>query len=157
MTSAAPRLALLCLLLPLAGCAIGRQKEGRVIDPQAVARIQPGTTSKQDVLDAFGPPTYQSRVGAGVSGQDGSPLAGALGQGTAQSSVTITWDGAVEDIYTYEYREHNETFFSLLLYTYWGQTTLSDTLMVVFDKQEKVRYAAFTKQTDAEYEPPEAE
>lgn len=159
MTSLRPVLACLavCLTPLLGGCAIGRQREGRVIDPLAVGRITPGQTTKQQVLDAFGPPTRQSRVGAGSSGQDGSPWAGSLGQGTAQSSVTITWDGVVEDIYTYEYSEHNENFLSLLLYTWWSQTTLADTLMVVFDPQEVVKYVAFTKQTDAEYEPPEPE
>lgn len=145
------------LLLSLGGCAVGRQKEGRLIDPLAVARIAPGKTTKQEILDLFGPPTRQSRVGAGSSGQEGSPWAGSLGQGGGQNSVTITWDGVVEDIYTYEYRELNENFLSMLLYTYWSQTSLSDTLMVVFDPQEVVKYVAFTKQTDAEYEPPEPE
>ncbi len=47
----------LATLVLLAGCVTGTQREGRVIDPGDVARIAVGETTRQEILERFGPPT----------------------------------------------------------------------------------------------------
>jgi len=131
-------LATLALAL-LGGCAVGYQRHGRVIDVRDVARLEPGVSTKQDVLDLFGPPSNLSRT-------DGlAPAAALEGAGTEAAPRT-------EDYYRYEYLENDETFFTLLLYTYWSRATLADSLLVIFDDEEVVKYVAFARQTEAEPE-----
>lgn len=121
----------------LQGCAVGYQTQGRIIDVRDVAQLRVGTSSKQDVLDLFGPPTQLSRaVGIDEAGMFES------------DEPTWIYD-TKEDVYRYEYIEHTERFFSILLYTYWSRDTLADTLMVVFDDQERIKHVAFSKETDA--------
>lgn len=141
------RAAALLPLALLAGCAIGFMETGRVIDAAKVADVKVGTSTKQDVLDLFGPPTSMARV-HGITRFDAPPPASGA-----------EWLAAhQEDAYTYEYKQERERFFTLLLYTYWGRVSLSDTLLVIFDTEGKVKYLAFAKQTDAEPEPaPESE
>lgn len=131
------------VLVFLPGCAIGLVETGRVIDVRKVAGVKVGTTSKQEVLDLFGPPTALSRV-------QGTTRFEALPEGGQPQPVTRALP---EDVYTWEYREDHEKFFTLLLYTYWGRVTLTDSLLVIFDEKEQVKYLAFARQTDAE--PPE--
>ena len=131
------RALLLTLALGLSGCAYGFQQQGRIIDARDVAQLRVGESSKQDVLDLFGAPTQLSRaVGIDESGLFES------------DEPTWIYD-TKEDVYRYEYIEHTEWFFSILLYTYWARESLADTLMVIFDEQEKVKYLAFSKETDA--------
>ncbi len=132
----------LALAIVAAGCVTGTQREGRVIDPAKVARIKVGQTTKQEVLDLLGPP---------------APFAAVLGAegAAAGAGATPALRARDEDVYTYEYREENERFFSVvLLYTSVTRVRLADTLMVVFDAKDVVKYVAFAKQTDAEPEPP---
>jgi outer membrane protein assembly factor BamE (lipoprotein component of BamABCDE complex) len=127
----------------LSGCVMGSQKEGRVIDAALVLKLKPGATTKQEVLDLFGPPTVTTRALAGQG------LAATLGAARPAGPEQL----AAEDIYTYEYKEDNERFFTaILLYTWFQRVKLVDTLMVVFGPQDVVKYVAYTKQTEAELE-----
>lgn len=129
-------LATLISTLFLSACAIGNQHFGRSIDVADVARIEIGESTKQDILDLFGPPTYYSRP------------AGMEPSGTASRSdgqIELARDG--EDIFTYEYREDGERFFTVLLFTRFSRTAIADTLMVFFDSEDLVRYVAFAKQS----------
>lgn len=129
--------ALLLAVGLLQGCAVGYQTQGRIIDARDVAKLQIGHSTKQDVLDLFGPPTQLSRaVGIDEAGMFES------------DEPTWIYD-TKEDVYRYEYIEHNETFFSVIVYSYWDRETLADTLLVVFDDQELVKHVAFSKETDA--------
>jgi outer membrane protein assembly factor BamE (lipoprotein component of BamABCDE complex) len=134
------RAALLTLLFALPGCAVGYQTQGRIIDARDVAQLSVGESSKQDVLDLFGPPTQLSRA------------VGIDEAGLFQSDEPTWIYDTKEDVYRYEYVEHTEHFFSLLVYTYWDRTSLADTLMVIFDDKEVVKHVAFSKETDAEPE-----
>ena len=142
----APALALAALLLG-PGCALGVQRFGQVIDARQIGQIKIGKSTKQDVLDLFGPPTSFNRVGAfmgfGVSGPDGE------GGGKP-------WGWPADDVFTYEYREENETFMTFLLFTWFGRDVIYDRLMVFFDPGDVVKYVAFGKQTDAEFEATES-
>ena len=121
----------------LQGCAVGYQTQGRIIDARAVALVEIGRSTKQDVLNLFGPPTQLSRaVGVDEAGLFES------------DEPTWIYD-TKEDVYRYEYIEHNETFFSIILYSYWDRESLADTLLVIFDEQEVVKHVAFSKETDA--------
>lgn len=118
------------------GCVTGTQVEGRIISALDVAKVKIGQTTKQDVLDIFGPPTEFQRT----------PEPGPPEKATR------------EDIFRYEYKEEDETFITfVLVYTYFKRVKYADTLMVVFDGRDIVKYLAFSKQTDAEPEPPEEE
>lgn len=140
------RLAVLLLILSCGGCVVGSQKEGRVISVDDVAKVKVGTTTRQQILDLFGPPTSFSR---GLLAELRALGVRPTGPGGAMPST--------QDVYTYEYREENETFFSvILLYTNFQRVRLADTLMVVFDPEKDiVKYLAFSKQTDAVPEPKE--
>ena len=125
--------------LAAAGCVTGTQREGRGIDPAAVLKLKAGITTKQEVLDLFGPPTAATRALAGGAGA--APL------GAPVHAAVVP----PEDIYTYEYRQDDERFFTaVLLYTYFERVKLADTLMVVFGPMDLVKYVAYRKQTDAE-------
>ncbi|RMG11127.1 MAG: hypothetical protein D6731_16185 [Planctomycetota bacterium] len=150
-----PRLVLFTLSLSslwlVHGCAIGTQRTGKVFDPALVARVKVGTSTKQDVLDLFGPPTRYDRI----------PGTGDMTLETTdqewRARFPIETAKAAEDVFTYEYREEPETFFSMLLFTYFSRDVLTDRLMVVFDVRDVVKYIAFVKETDREYEPEEEE
>lgn len=136
------------------GCAIGTQKSGRVIDSRRIAEIKVGVSTKQDVLDAFGPPNSYSRVGASITGAGPSLLgrpSAQSGEGPTSAQGVIEAKAA-EDVFVYEYTEDHESFFTLLLFTYFRRTTISDRLMVFFDTKDVVKYMAFAKETDAEPE-----
>ena len=137
------RLALLLLIFGLAGCALGTQRFGRVIDAAKISTVKIGESSKQDVLDLFGPPSSYSRVSSSLLIQD-----------SAQPSLVYrpVESKESEDVFTYEYREEHEFFWTALLYTYFDRDSIADTLMVFFDTQDKVKYMAYAKQTEAEVE-----
>jgi outer membrane protein assembly factor BamE (lipoprotein component of BamABCDE complex) len=52
-------LVLLCGML-LQGCLVDRKERGREIDPQLLAQLQPGLSTKSDVLRVLGLPTRKS-------------------------------------------------------------------------------------------------
>jgi hypothetical protein len=119
------------------GCASGIQSSGRLIDAEKVAEIEIGVSTKQDVLDAFGPPADYNRVAAFPFETLNSRLREQAPLETKES----------EDVFTYEYVEDDESFFSAILYTRYRRKTLTDTLMVFFDAKDLVKYIAFAKQT----------
>lgn len=146
------RALLLSLLVTLTvnsgGCAVGTQQTGRVIDTALIPKLKPGVSTKQDVLDLFGPPTTYSRVRGtffNTANPDGSTATAA---GRQPVFLPIESKPA-EDIFIYEYREDDESFFTVLLYTNFDRATRSDTLMVFFDIQDRVKYISFARQTDA--------
>lgn len=135
-----------------AGCAIGSQRFGRVIDSSLITQVKVGTSTKQDVLDLFGPPTNFKRQGGGL----GALLEGRGPGKVRQPDALVDVPRGAEDVFTYEYREENESFFTALLFTYFSRDTIADTLMVFFDAKDVVKYLAFAKQTDAEVESEDA-
>jgi hypothetical protein len=134
------------LLAAAPGCALGTQRYGKVIDASLISQVKIGTTTKQEVLDLFGPPADYSRI-AGT----GDMTLKTLDQ-EWQATFPLETAKAAEDVFTYEYREEPETFFSLLLFTWFTRDVLTDRLMVFFDTKDLVKFVAFTKETDAEHE-----
>lgn len=134
-----------------AGCAIGNQRFGVVLDPALIPQIKIGTSTKQDVLDLFGPPTNYSRIPATAD------MALQTTDQEWRARFPIEAAKAAEDVFVYEYREEEESFFSVFLFTYFSRDTLTDRLMVFFGPGDVVKYLAFAKQTDTEFERPEDE
>ncbi len=135
----------LCLfLLPLMlGCVMGTQREGKVIATEDVAWLRVGETTKQEVLDRFGPPTSFKRLRDELESE-------------FDEEDRLYLPMYDENVYVYEYTEDSEMFFTaVLLYTWFSRERLSDRLMVTFDEEDVVEYVAFSKQTDAEPEPEE--
>ncbi len=128
-------------LLSVTGCVMGTQRDGRIIAVEDVARVVVGTTTKQEVLELFGPPNSFKRLREELEA-DFDP---------DERLFLPLYD---ENVYIYEYSEDSETFFSAaLLYTYFNRERLADRLMVIFDDDDVVAYLAFSKQTDAVPEP----
>ncbi len=121
-------LALLC-----ASCAMGIERFGVPIPSDSMARIQPGRSTRADILSLLGPPTWQSRSLAGP--EDG------------ETPVVAVRPG--EEVLVWEYRERRETFGTALLYTYFSQRILTDALMVVLDANGLVSHVALGRQTNA--------
>ena len=124
-----------CVLL--AGCALGTQRFGRVIDAERIASLEVGVSSKADVLRLFGPPTSTSRLPVGAPAE--SPALASDAPSEPDSNVFV-----------YEYREDRESFFTAILYTRFRRDVLADRLMVFFDARDLVRYVAFAKETGAQ-------
>jgi len=129
---------LLCLLgcVLLAGCALGTQRFGRVIDTKRIASLEVGVSSKAEVLRLFGPPTSTSRLPVVASAESTAP-------DLAASSEPDS------NVFVYEYREDRESFFTAILYTRFRRDVLADRLMVFFDARDVVRYVAFAQETGA--------
>jgi outer membrane protein assembly factor BamE (lipoprotein component of BamABCDE complex) len=56
------RMLLLILSLLLSGCLVDRKQRGVEIDPQLLALLQPGASTKSDVLRVLGVPTRKSVI-----------------------------------------------------------------------------------------------
>jgi outer membrane protein assembly factor BamE (lipoprotein component of BamABCDE complex) len=54
------RTAVLLFGIMLAGCAISEDKRGNLPDPEKLAQLQPGTTSKEQVIKILGSPSSAS-------------------------------------------------------------------------------------------------
>ena len=121
----------------LAGCALGTQRFGRLIDTSRISSLEVGVSSKADVLRLFGPPTSTSRL----------PVVAPAEPGTLSSDAPSEPN---PDVFVYEYREDRESFFTAILFTRFRREVLADRLMVFFDAQDRVRYVAFAKETGAQ-------
>lgn len=145
-TALRPFAALLVLAATLAaaGCVSGTQREGRVIAAAGVGEIKIGKTTRQQVLDLFGPPTaFRSDVEL-----EDADIREKYNKKTG-ADRPIVHAGPSEDVYVYEYWEDHESFISaILIYTWYRRTRYTDTLMVVFDEKDVVKNFAFTLQTD---------
>lgn len=132
--------------LGLGGCVVGTQREGRPIAATDIATIQIGATTRQQVLDRFGPPT--SRAAPDVAD---APFRGATQSGTSGASLGGVRTRTDRDTYVYRYFEDHEKFFSfVLLYTWYKRVRLTDTLMIGFDPSGMVEHVAFARQTETE-------
>jgi len=133
---------LLCSLgcVLLAGCALGTQRFGRVIDAERIASLEVGVSSKADVLRLFGPPTATSRLPVVAPAE--SPAQGLEAPGEPDPEVFV-----------YEYREDRETFFYrfqrraetrlalsfyLKLFQREEEREVDGTLLVAFDAEDRL-------------------
>ncbi len=125
------------LALSLVGCAIGRYYGGSRIAEDRIKDIQPGVTTRQEILTWFGPPqNYLSPT--------------LLNQILRQYEVTqepLT-NYPFANIFSYEFTRGNFKLLLLILFNYVEGTVKTDHLVIFFDENERVKYYGFHKGTD---------
>jgi len=107
-------------------CAMGVERFGRPIPIDRVERIEVGRSTRGEVLALLGPPVQDPRPRESNGGAPEEPTDRAL---------------------FWEYRERHERFGTVILYTYFSQNNLSDTLMVSFDERDVVSSIALERET----------
>jgi hypothetical protein len=130
------RLALLAVLF-LPGCLYvsGTGSFGPDLDPEVVARIEAGETTKAGVLSLLGPPDeyLRSEVRAAMGDND-SRLAGAVALGNR-----------AQDAFTYQHTHLKGGGTVLLLYNRLRGAFEADLLVIFFDEADVVREVSFRK------------
>lgn len=119
----------------LLGCATGIERFGTPIPFERVAQIEPGRSTRAEILTLFGPPTASSLYLPDK----------ALPEEAGNAPLAAVRAG--EEVLLWEYQERHERFGTALLYTYFSHRTLTDTLLVVLDANGVVSHAAFGLQT----------
>ncbi|MEZ0230740.1 MAG: hypothetical protein ACAI25_19115 [Planctomycetota bacterium] len=120
------------------GCILGRVRDQVPLDPDKVARIIPGQTTKKDVVDLLGAPTYvNDRIGLRVLGkpvqvQGAGPLIDELVHSPLDHS------------YTYEYTDTKSLALYLLIVSFTNQETKRDRVVVFFDQKGLVSHVGAT-------------
>ncbi len=125
------------LSLILLGCAIGRYYGGSRIPEDRIKDIQPGITTRQEILAWFGPPQNYS-----------SPTL--LNQILREYEVTqepLT-SYPFADILSYEFTQGNFRLLLLILFNYVDATVKTDHLVIFFGQDGRVKYYGFHKGTD---------
>jgi hypothetical protein len=130
-------LALAAMLWFGTGCALVNAVGGNEVPEEQIARIQPGVTTRAEILDWFGPPAAY----------------------TDPSGLRILFEGAEvrpEDVLTFPYADvlvfqltkvRGRGLF-LLLFNYVELHGASDRLVVFFDAEGRVMYYGYRRGTD---------
>lgn len=127
----------LCLLvLSLLGCAIGRFYSGSRISEDKIKDIQPGTTTRQEILEWFGPP--QNYLSPTLLNQ-------ILRDYEVTEEPLTTYPFA--NILSYQYDRGNFKLLLLILFNYFEAEVKTDHLVIFFDENERVKYYGFHKGT----------
>jgi hypothetical protein len=124
---------LLAATATAAGCvSISRQYEGARLPVADITSVEVGATTRQEVLDLFGPPlTIQKR--------DFEGLVSALGSSFQGEDLTVQLDPKLlNEVFIYEYRRVNRWSLVLILFNYFSSVDKSDRLMFFFDAENEV-------------------
>lgn len=153
--------ALSCLLL-LPGCILGRVRDGVPIDPLRVSMIEPGRTTKSDVVTLLGAPTYvNDRVGLRLVERPPG-----IDDGQVGPLIDEMVRSPLDHSYTYEYSDTKSTSLFLLLVSFTNQETRRDRVVIFFDDRGVVSHlgvsldadtVAFRLPTSDDEEPAEGE
>ena len=127
-------LGLLLAVASLEGCAIAHVHQGAPIDTKRIKDIQVGVTTKQEIIDWFGPPQEVKRP------ELLSDIFQRLDLTEGQTRSLI-----YPDIFSYQYNEGDVRGILLILFNHINIDLRSDTLAIFFDDQDRVRYVGFTK------------
>ena len=115
-------------LVVLVGCATGTERFGSPLPADRVPQLEVGRTTRAEALTLLGPPVRDPHADKGADRGDAEPE-------------------PVDRALYWQYREHHERFASVILFTYYFQETLTDTLMVVFDEHDVVSAVALERET----------
>jgi len=122
--------------LTLTGCAIGRYYSGSKVAEDRIKDIQPGITTRQEILDWFGPPqNYLSPT----------LLNEILREYETTQEPLSNYPFA--NILSYEFDRGNFKMLLLILFNYFEAEVKSDHLVIFFDENERVKYYGFRKGT----------
>ena len=127
---------ILFVLLFCTGCIVGRYYEGPDILAEKVKDIKPGVTTKEEIIEWFGPPqNYMSPTVFNKILRDlditGEPL------GTFPFA----------NILSYQYDQANISGVILVLFNYAQAKVKSDHLVIFLDDNERVKYYGWRRGT----------
>jgi hypothetical protein len=119
------------------GCIVGRYYEGPNIIAEKVKDIKPGVTTKEEIIEWFGPPrNYMSPTVFNKIMQDLDKTGEPLG----------TFPFA--NILSYQYDQANVRALVLVLFNYAEAKVKSDHLVIFLDENERVKYYGFYRGTE---------
>ncbi len=122
--------------LCMAGCVVGRYYEGPKVLAERIEDIQPGVTTREEIIEWFGPPrNYLSPT--------------IINQLLTELDVT---DEPISEypfanILSYQYSEGRLKALVLILFNRLELDVKSDHLVIFFDDNERVKYFGFRKGT----------
>lgn len=128
--------AMVALLAAVAsGCMVGRVTQGAPIPVDAMAKLERGKTTRQQVLDLLGPPIEYKRpeladLLVSDEGVRLRPVAGRI----------------ASDVFTYQFTEGALNLGSVILFTYGRFDVRSNLLVVFFDEHGVVEDFAYREQ-----------
>lgn len=116
------------LVIVTGGCvSVSRQYEGARLPVADIEHVEVGVTTRQDILDVFGPPLILQK-------RDFEGLVSALGTSFQGENLTVQLDPKLlNEVFIYEYRRVNRWSLILVLFNYFSSVDKSDRLMFFFD------------------------
>ena len=132
-----PIVGVLCLLMLLTGCIIGRYYEGPKIPEEKIKEIKPGITTKEEIISWFGPP--QNYLSPTIFNQ-------------ILRELDVTREPInyypFANILSYQFNQGNVRAVVLILFNYVEGKVKSDHLVIFVDENDRVKYYGFYKGTD---------
>ena len=124
---------ILLLILFASGCvSVSRQYEGARLPVDDIGQVEVGVTTRQDVLDRFGPPLI-------IQKRDFEGLVSSIGSNFQGEELTIRLDPKLmNEVFIYEYRRVNRWSLILILFNYFSSIDKSDRLMFFFDSENRL-------------------
>jgi len=127
----------LSLALLLTGCVVGRYYEGPQISGEKIREIQPGVTTKEEIIRWFGPP--QNYISPTVFNE-------------ILRELDVTREPLTHypfaNILSYQYNRGNIRAIVLVLFNFVEAKVKSDHLVIFLDENDRVKYYGFHKGTD---------
>lgn len=124
------------------GCVMGRVYRDHPLDEQKIAAIQPGTTTKNDILNWFGPPQEVDARELTAIGVPFEPFISRRGEKPPVERMVAA------RYFRYTYARANAMAIVLVLLNYGDFDQKNDNLVVFFDGDNKVEDYAFRKDTE---------
>jgi hypothetical protein len=118
------------------GCLVGRYYEGPQILAEKVKDIKPGITTKEEIIEWFGPP--QNYISPTVFNQ-------ILGELDITGEPLMSYPFA--NILSYQYNQGNFRGLLLILFNYAETEVKVDHLVIFLDENERVEYYGFRRGT----------
>ena len=125
------------LLLCSTGCFVGRYYEGPEVLAEKVKDIKPGITTKEEIIDWFGPP--RNYISPTVFNRTLRKL-----EVTGEPLTTYPF----ANILSYQYDRGNIRALILILFNYAEAKVKSDHLVIFLDENERVKYYGFRRGTE---------
>ena len=126
----------------LSGCVMGRVYRDHPLDEVKTAAIQRGQTTKQEILDLFGPPQEIEARELTAIGVPFEPFISRRGDKPPVERIVAA------RYFRYTYTRANAMAIILILFNYGEFDQKSDNLVVFFDGDNKVEDFAFRRDTD---------
>jgi len=124
-----PAAILLLVILASACVSVSRQYEGARLPVDDISQVEVGVTTRQDVLDRFGPPLI-------IQKRDFEGLVSSIGSNFQGEELTIRLDPKLmNEVFIYEYRRVNRWSLILIVFNYFSSVDKSDRLMFFFDSE----------------------